>query len=163
MSMFNLDEPKRHKPTLTTQSSYSKDLADLPNRCDVGKIGNIPPQYRSRLCDSHVVAIPGFKIKISDADIRCRLIAAAGNTLLYICFDETERLQVLFYQAHMFCLIIIEIKSGSFLIRIHYTDFIHGDVPLYMLTESLLVVIADVRPRGGRHYRNHFRASQFSV
>jgi hypothetical protein len=105
-----------------------KYLADLPNRCDVGKIGNIPTQYWPCLRDSHVVAIPGFKIEISNADIWCRLIATAGNTLIYICFDETEWLQVLFHDIHMFCLIIVEIESGRFLIRIHNTDFIHDTV-----------------------------------
>jgi hypothetical protein len=103
-------------------------LADLPNRCDVGKIGNIPTQYWSCLRDSHIIPIAGFKIEISDADIWCRLIAAAGNTLVYICFYETERLQVLFYQVHMCCLIIVDIESSSFLIRIHNTDFIHDHV-----------------------------------
>jgi len=64
----------------------SQYFADLPNRCNVCEIGYIPPQYRPCLSDSHVVAIPGFKIEISDAYIGRCLIPTTGNTLFYICF-----------------------------------------------------------------------------
>jgi len=89
---------------LTLIAESIKYFADLPNRCEVGKIGNISPQDRPCLRDSPVVSVPEFKIEISNAGIGCRLITTAGNTLFYIGFDETEWQQVLFYEIHIFAI-----------------------------------------------------------
>jgi hypothetical protein len=103
-------------------------LADLPNRSKVGKIGDIPAQYGSDLRDAPVVALPGLKIQISNADIGGRLVTAAGNPLFHVGLNETEWLHVLFDEIHVSGLVVVEIESGSFLIRIHDTDFKHENV-----------------------------------
>ena len=89
---------------LTLIAESIKYLVDLPNRCEVGKIGTISPQDRPGLRDYPVVAVPGFKIETSNADIGCRLISPAGDSLFDIGFDETERQQVLFYEIHIFAI-----------------------------------------------------------
>jgi hypothetical protein len=115
---------------LKWSTASTQYFADLANRRDVGEIGNITPQYRSCHCDALVVAVPGFKIEISDADIGRRLITTTGNTPFHIRLYKTKRFQMLFHKLHVGRLIIEKIESGAFLIGIHNTDFVHDNSSL---------------------------------
>jgi hypothetical protein len=97
-----------------------QNFADQADRFESGKIGDVPPQNRTALGDSLVIAFQRFEVQLPQANIKRGRVPPARDSFVHPGFDQPKGLQMLMDQFQVLGAVIIKIEPGPLLVWIHY-------------------------------------------